>query len=132
MKRRVFSRLLFILYPILLLTLLPIYDHHLSLLLKRHPDDAIWIFLAVYVLCFLIFAWFVYCFFVKRKSHRFSPVTIGLLGSAFFLLYLSYTPLLPNLSGPFFNMFFSSVTLDSYTVFTVFSIYAVLLVAQKG
>lgn len=131
MKKRVFNHLFLILYPILPLILLPIYDYHLSLLLKRYPGDTIWIFLVVYILYFLIFAWFVYRFFVKKEPYRFFPAMIGLLESAFFLLCLFYTPLLSNLSRPFFNMFFNNVTLNSYAVFTVFSIYAVLLIAQK-
>lgn len=44
MKKRVFNHLFLILYPILPLILLPIYDYHLSLLLKRYPGDTIWIF----------------------------------------------------------------------------------------
>lgn len=131
MKKRVFNHLFLILYPILPLVLLPIYDYHLLQQMQRYIDNTIWIFLTVYILYFLIFAWFVYRFFVKKEPYSFFSALIGLLESTVFLLFLFYPSSLLKISRQFSLMFFNHITLSSYAVFTVFSIYAVLLIAQK-
>lgn len=135
MQRRIFNNFFLILYPILPLILLPVYDYHFLLLLRAHryPASATGIFLAVaaYVLYFLVFAWFIVRFFMKKEKYNFFSAVIGLLESVVFLVFLFDTPLLPKISRQFSVLFFNNVTLSSYAVFTVFSLYAVLLVAQR-